>query len=102
MFQKCAVVPVSGDNSRPVFGDRPIQEKPAKSFLSTLKAGQTVTLREVSGRYEISIFEGTQIGHKIIEIGTDYIVVEDAGGVIESTIPVYSIKAIVRIKPPKK
>ena len=75
------------------------QEKGRKGFLSILKEGQAVVLKEAAGRYEITLMEG---GHKVIEIGPDYIVVEDIAGVTETRIPIFSIKSIARIKVNRK
>ena len=66
-----------------------------KSFLSALKEGQSVVVKEVSGRFEINTIEGP---HKVIEIGTDYLVVKDIAGITETHIPIFSIKAITRLK----
>jgi len=71
------------------------QEKGRKSFLSVLREGQGVVLKEAAGRYEITLMDG---GHKVIEVGPDYVVVEDLAGVTETRISVYSIKSITRIK----
>ncbi len=73
------------------------QDKKPKGFLSILKEGQSIVLKESAGRYEINLMEGT---HKIIEIGPDYIVVEDIAGLIENRIPIYSIKTITKVKLP--
>ena len=75
------------------------QEKGRKGFLSVLKEGQAVVLKETAGRYEITLMEG---GHRVIEIGPDYVVVEDIAGVTEIRISVYSIKSITRIKVNRK
>jgi hypothetical protein len=75
------------------------QEKARKGFLSVLKEGQSVVLKESAGRYEITLMDG---GHKVIEVGPDYVVVEDLAGVTETRIPIYSIKSIARIKGPKR
>jgi hypothetical protein len=77
-------------------------EKPRQGFLSALKEGQSVSLKEVAGRSEITFDEAVpDISHKIVKIGPDSVAVEDIGGLIETTIPVYSIKSIVRLKVPK-
>jgi len=85
-----------------VMAQAPAEKQP--TFLSALKEGQPVSLKEVSGRYEITTVEGVAAvqGHKVVEIGNDYIVVQDIAGVTESRIPVYSVKAIIRLKVPKK
>lgn len=78
-------------------------DKPRLGFLSALKAGQSVTVKEVTGRFEILIDDSlTELSHKIIEVGPDVVAVEDIGGLIETRIPVYSIKSIVRIKVPQQ
>lgn len=78
-------------------------EKP-RLFLSTLKEGQPVSIKEISGRYEISILEGVPVvqGHKVLEIGSDFLVVNDVSGITETHIPIWSIKAIIRVRLPKK
>lgn len=78
------------------------QEKGRKTFLAVLKEGQSVSVKEVGGRYEITLMKDVKLGHKVVEVGGDYLVVEDAAGVSEIRIPVYSIKSIVRLKPPKE
>jgi hypothetical protein len=75
------------------------QEKGRKGFLSALKEGQSVVLKEAAGRYDLTLMEG---GHKVIEVGPDFVVVEDLAGITETRIPVYSIKSITRIKGPKR
>ena len=77
-------------------------EKPRPGFLSVLKSGQSVNVKEVAGRFEISLMEEVPLSHKVTEVGADHVVVEDIAGVNETRIPVYSIKAIVRLKFPTK
>jgi len=78
-------------------------EKP-RPFFSALKAGQPVSLKEVAGRYEISTLEGVPgiQGYKVLEIGSDYLVLQDISGINEFYIPVWSIKAIIKVKLPGK
>ena len=78
------------------------QDKPRRGFLTALKEGQTVTLKENAGKYEITLLKNIPLGHKIIEVGSDFVVVEDAAGVTEIRIPVTSIKAIIKLKVPKE
>jgi hypothetical protein len=75
------------------------QDKGRKGFLSVLKEGQAILVKEAAGRYEITLMEG---GHKVIEVGPDYVVVEDVAGVTETRIPIFSIKSITRIKVNRK
>lgn len=74
------------------------QDKPHRGMFAALKVGQSVNLKEADGRYVIMVMKDLAIGHKIVEIGADYVVLIDAAGVTETTIPVYSIKAIVKVK----
>ena len=50
----------------------------------------------------IAVTEEVRLGQRIIEVGFDYLVVEDVAGVTETRISIYSIKAIVRLKSPRK
>ena len=74
------------------------QEKRSKSFLSNFQVGQIVLLSEPGGRYEIRIIKGLEVGHKVLEVGTDYVLLEDAGGVTETMIPLTSIRSVVRLR----
>lgn len=78
------------------------QEKTRKGFLSVLKEGQSVSVKEVAGRFEITLMKDVKLGPKVIEVGADYLVLEDIAGVTETRIHVTSIKAIVRLKLPKE
>ncbi|MCX7408683.1 MAG: hypothetical protein NTZ32_11440 [Planctomycetales bacterium] len=79
-------------------------DQPRKSVLSVLKEGQAVTLKDNSGRFEIGTFDGGPImlGHKVVEVGTDYLTIEDIAGVIQTRIPIWSIKSIVKLTVPRK
>ncbi len=77
------------------------EDKPSKGFLSALKEGQSVSVKEVAGRYDITMMTDMRLGHTVKEIGNDYLVVEDAAGLTETRIPVFSIKSIVKLKPTK-
>ena len=74
------------------------QDKRSKSFLSNFQVGQIVLLSEPGGRYEFRIIKGLEVGHKVLEVGTDYVLLEDAGGVTEMMIPVTSIRSVVRLR----
>jgi hypothetical protein len=93
---------VAASGAFTVTAQAPAEKQP--TFLAALKAGLPVSLREVSGRYEITTVEGVAAvqGHKVMEIGNDFVVIQDVAGVTESRIPVYSVKAIVRLKVPNK
>ena len=78
------------------------QDKPKKTFLSALKEGQVVSVKEVAGKYEITVMKNAPVGSKVIEVGTDYVVLEDPAGVMDTRIHVTSIKSIIRLKLPKE
>lgn len=78
------------------------QEKARKGFLSVLKEGQSVSVKEVAGRFEITLIKDVKLGQHVIEVGADYLVIEDIAGVTETRIHVTSIKSITRLKLPKE
>lgn len=82
-----------------IAADHPNQSK--SGFLSLFKTGQEIALKEVAGRFEISLMDDLPLSHNITAIGPDFLVVEDTAGVVESRIPVYSIRSIVKLKTPK-
>jgi hypothetical protein len=78
-------------------GQAPVQ---TRGVLSVLHVGQQLSLKETSGRYEVSVFKDGPdlLSHKVVEVGGDYLVVQDVVGVIETRIPIFSIKAILTVK----
>ena len=78
------------------------QDKPKKTFLSALKEGQVVSIKEVAGKFDITVMKNAPVGTKVLEIGSDYVVLEDPAGVMETRIHVTSIKSIIRLKLPKE
>jgi hypothetical protein len=59
-------------------------------------------VKEVAGRFEITLMKDVKLGQHVIEVGADYLVIEDIAGVTETRIHVTSIKSIVRLKLPKE
>jgi len=73
-------------------------KKPKGIFLS-LKVGQPVNLKDHGSAFSISFLdEGLPLTHKVIEVGNDYVVVEDIAGVMDTLVPVYSLKGIVKTR----
>ena len=64
--------------------------------LSVLHAGQPVNLADADGGYKLNLFEDGPgvLGHKVVEVGSDFVVVEDIAGIQQLRIPVYSIKSV--------
>lgn len=76
-------------------------DSPRKSVFSELKVGQPVGLKDRGTAYEISVFEDNlPQSHNVVEIGENFIVLQDVAKVTKTTIPVYAIKSIVRLKVP--
>ena len=75
-------------------------ERSGEGVFSVLSKGQAVSLTETGGRYEIGIFTNgpEMLGYNVIEVGRDYVVVEDIAHVREVRIPIYSVKAVEVLK----
>lgn len=80
----------------------PGQEKPRSGFLDILKRGQLVLVKEAGGRFEITQMDDLKVGHKVLEIGNDFVQVEDFSALTETRIPVTSIKSLVKLKLPRE
>jgi hypothetical protein len=73
--------------------------KRPKGVFSGLKVGQSVSLKDEGSAFTITYFEPElQQSHTVVEIGDNFIVVRDIAGVTETSIPVYSVKAIVKVR----
>jgi len=64
--------------------------------LSPLRAGMPVALREVAGRFEIGVLDGVPgpLGHTVIQVGPDHVVVKDIADVTERWIPIHAISSV--------
>lgn len=68
--------------------------KVGEGFFSPIKVGDTVGIKEVEkGRYKLLI-DWRQIGSKVVDIGKDWIALQDPGNMI-TRIPITSITSIV-------
>jgi hypothetical protein len=85
-----------------LFASSGFAPRPTEGVLSVLKPGMPVNLMDVGGGYEIGIFtKGPDtLGYKVIEVGADYVVVEDISGIKELRIPIYAIKSVSTTKLP--
>jgi hypothetical protein len=82
-------------------------QAPAKDrgVLSVLKAGQAVTLQDSGNCYEIVLLANgpEMLSHKVVEVFSDCVVIEDLPGVNQTRIPIYAIKSVrVTTLPGKK
>ena len=63
--------------------------------IKPLQTGQTVSLAvQESGCYQITILSPGQPGPLVVEIGSDYIVCDDAAEGVTTRIPVHIIKSL--------
>ena len=72
-------------------------------LLSVLHVGQPVKLADAGGSgYEITVIEGgpQNLAHKVVEVGSDFVVLEEFTGVQQLRIPVYSLKSVGIMKIP--
>lgn len=67
-----------------------------------LEEGQKVVLKEAGDRYQITVVPGLEAGHKVMEVGSDYVVLLDPAGVNEIRIPIYSVKSVTVMRQPRK
>jgi len=74
-------------------------KKPRGAF-SKLKVGHQVTLRQESSGFMLSFFDDDKVPltHTVIEIGDDFIVVEDVSATRETTIPIFALRSIEKVK----
>jgi hypothetical protein len=71
----------------------------AAGVLSVLKVRQPLAVKDVGGRYELSLMpDADRLGHEVVEVGADYVVVRDTNDIGEIRIPIYSIKSITAVQ----
>jgi hypothetical protein len=81
------------------FSQKGGERRGGEGVLSVLSKGQAVSVKEVSGRYEIGVMPNAEmLGYKVVVVGSDYLVVQDIAGATELRIPIYSIKAVSILK----
>lgn len=79
------------------------QPAPKKSIFSTLKVGQSVSLKEKASGWEVSTTDDVApLTHQIAEIKDDYIVLLDEAGSVETRIPVTAVRAVIHVKTKRK
>lgn len=75
------------------------ETKKSKGVFSGLKVGQSVSLKDEGRAFTITFFEPElQQSHTVIEVGNDYVVVRDIAEISETVVPVYAVKAIVKVR----
>jgi hypothetical protein len=75
------------------------ETKKPKGVFSALKVGQSVSLKDEGSAFTLTVFEpDLPQSHKVIEVGDNFIVVRDIAGISDTTIPVFSLKSIVKVR----
>lgn len=70
-----------------------------QGVLTVLAKGQAVSVKDAGGRYEIGVLPNVEpLGYKVMDVGPDFVVVEDIAQVTQLRIPIYSIKAVSVLK----
>lgn len=59
-----------------------------------LQVGQTVSLTSLEFGYEVKVVPADPAGARIVEIGVDYIVVDDVAAGVATRLPAHFIKAV--------
>jgi hypothetical protein len=72
--------------------------KKSKGIFSGLKVGQNVSLKDEGARYSIDYFDTNLLQtHKVVAVADDFVVIRDINDLIETTVPVYSIKSVSKL-----
>lgn len=73
---------------------------PTSSILGLLKKGQPIAVKDAGFAYELTVYvEGPEkLGHTIIDVTADYVVVRDLTGITDLAIPVWSIKSVATVR----
>jgi hypothetical protein len=73
-------------------------QKP-QGVLAPLKIGQPVALQDRGGSYEIRLVDvEVPMGHTVVDVGQDFVVLKDIAEASESRIPIFAVKAVVLVK----
>ena len=79
---------------------QPENKEPPSGFFGYLKKGQAVGLKDLGPAYEITVFSNGQapLGYEVVEVGRDFLVLQDITGIQEVRIPIYAVKSITTLK----
>lgn len=64
------------------------------SLTKQFQVGQTVSIKELEYGCQVTVLAAGQAGPQVVEVGSDYVVFEDAGAGIRTRIPVHVIHAL--------
>ena len=63
-------------------------------LFAPLQKGQWISLKEKAGAFEINVVPGAVSGRRVVEVGQDYLVVEDLTALTQTRIPIYAVRVI--------
>ena len=97
LFLLCALVAAAVVPAVLLGQPRASRESPPAGVFAGLHVGQEVGVKDLGQRYEIRLFANSTapLGHRVVELGPDYIAVKDIAGVSLTRIPIYAIKSVV-------
>ena len=72
----------------------PKEEPKRTGVLSVLRKDMKVGLKEVNGGYQINVLPEVPQGHTVLEVGEDYVILQDITGITETRIPIYAVRAV--------
>lgn len=83
-----------------VFGTAPGQQRAdaRKGLLAPLVVGNRILLKETPGGYTIRVTPALDEGPRVVEVGPDYLVVEDLLGTTQTRIPIYAIRSVTIVR----
>jgi hypothetical protein len=67
--------------------------------LKLLQVGQTIQLQPLEFACNLAVLPSGEPGLKVVEVGIDYVVLEDAGEGVRTQIPMHLIKAVTGVEP---
>lgn len=67
--------------------------------INSLQLGQTVSVTSLEFGYEIHVVSGDQPGLKVLEIGKNHILLDDAEAGIRTRLPAHMIKSVKTTAP---
>lgn len=76
------------------------KELPPKrsGVLAVLEKDMKVSLKDTGSGFQIAVMPGVEMPSKVIEVGADYVVIEDIAGITQTRIPIYAIKSVTVTK----
>ena len=74
--------------------------QPSSSILGLLKKGQPIAVKDAGINYELTVYDKgpDKLGHTVVAVTAEYVVVRDLAGITDIAIPVWSIKSVATVR----